>query len=259
MANFIQFGDIIKITAPTELLLDEQTFYINYIDEEHAKCINIETSNTYILKFDENHDLVDKSIEKIEIINRAETPSYAKQNSLVPGTWVDVYFGGVTPFVLTGEITQLVEDMIEVTTYPSERVFNIDFEYKGLPETIKLEYDGQPTLFFIQKIDIRNSPIESSKSLDTVHDVDQQIEQAIISADQIQYTSDSDATIEYEQVPESEFRYSIESQTSDLLDSLLSNVPTYERNDRIINKIHTDIERFKQLRYIFLIMMKMVI
>ena len=37
-------------------------------------------------------------------------------------------------------------------------------------------------------------------------------------------------------------------QTNDLLDQLLSHIPTTSRTERVLNNVHTIIERFKQLR-----------
>ena len=43
-------------------------------------------------------------------------------------------------------------------------------------------------------------------------------------------------------------RYSIEDQSNDLLDDLLSNIPNAGRTTKVLNNIHIMIERFKQLR-----------
>ena len=45
--------------------------------------------------------------------------------------------------------------------------------------------------------------------------------------------------------------YSIEKQTDDLLDELLSEVPNYKRTFTVLNDIHTMIERYTQLRSIY--------
>ena len=60
-----------------------------------------------------------------------------------------------------------------------------------------------------------------------------------------------DEVEEFLDVKEEERRYGIESQTSDLLDELLSSVPTEYRNNKIINNIHLLINRFKELREIY--------
>ena len=73
----------------------------------------------------------DESIESINIISKPEEIGYARQNNLLPGTWIDIYFSGELPLVITGEITNLENDMIEVTTYPDKDVIYIDFAYMG--------------------------------------------------------------------------------------------------------------------------------
>ena len=52
-------------------------------------------------------------------------------------------------------------------------------------------------------------------------------------------------------VSEQEKRFSVEMQTTDLLDELLASIPTNERTPDKLNKIHISIERFKQLRTMF--------
>ena len=52
-------------------------------------------------------------------------------------------------------------------------------------------------------------------------------------------------------VAEQEKRFSVEMQTTDLLDELLASIPTNERTPDKLNKIHISIERFKQLRTMF--------
>ena len=49
-------------------------------------------------------------------------------------------------------------------------------------------------------------------------------------------------------VSQDEKRYSIEQQTNDILDELLAHIPIDKRTDKILNQIHTTIERFVQLR-----------
>ena len=52
-------------------------------------------------------------------------------------------------------------------------------------------------------------------------------------------------------VPDVEKKYDIDSQANDLLDDLLANIPNVNRTDKVVNNIHTMIERYKQLRKFF--------
>ena len=76
-------------------------------------------------------------------MSRSAFEGYARQHGLVVGKWINVYFDGPTPSVITGEITNLESDMIEV------RVFNdpddiendylyFNFDYKGLPQNVHI-------------------------------------------------------------------------------------------------------------------------
>ena len=80
-----------------------------------------------------------ESIESIVIKSRAEEEGYAKQNNLITGVWIDIYFGGDLPLTMTGKITNTMEDKIEITTFPENDVIFIDFAYKGLPDDLPIE------------------------------------------------------------------------------------------------------------------------
>ena len=47
------------------------------------------------------------TITTLKIKSRSSEPGYARQNGLLPGSWVNIYFGGDFPVVITGEITNL--------------------------------------------------------------------------------------------------------------------------------------------------------
>ena len=50
--------------------------------------------------------------------------------------WLSIYLGGDMPSIITGQITNLEEDMIEVTTWPKKEKIYIDFAYHGIPLNI---------------------------------------------------------------------------------------------------------------------------
>jgi hypothetical protein len=72
------------------------------------------------------------------LLTRAKEPGYARQKGLLPEQWVDIFFVGITD-PLTGKITHLEEDQIEVTLHPSQEIIYIDFSYRGLPEDLHIE------------------------------------------------------------------------------------------------------------------------
>jgi hypothetical protein len=55
---------------------------------------------------------VNKDIEMITIISRADSPSYAIQHDFTIGQWIDIHLQDGTNLI--GEITDLQEDQIEI-------------------------------------------------------------------------------------------------------------------------------------------------
>ena len=292
----LELGDIIQLSAPANNELNDKIFFINYIDNSIIKLIDGNTLDIVTLNI-VNGKLSDESIENISILNKPEQKGYSRQNNLVPNTWVDLHFGGDMPTIITGKITNLEEDMIEILTWPDKDVIYIDFEYKGVPIDIPLE-----------KINIRNEPkaeeIQSERVVSPVTDsskqeitkqeyiqeegleeegkreegkreegkreeekegkeksplekisekiqtekIQKENKQLIFDADKIVFGELLEEITQIVDVPEHEKRFSLEVQLNDLLDDLLSTIPTHKRNRKVLNNIHILIERFKQLR-----------
>ena len=103
-----------------------------------------------MVNIEETGELSDKRIQEITILNKNNEKGYAKQNGLIVGRYINIIFGGELPTIITGEITNLEEDMIEVKTIPNDELIYIDFEYKrgdilifgsetnGVPQNIHL-------------------------------------------------------------------------------------------------------------------------
>jgi len=268
----VSLGDIIQIVAPTNSSINDQIYLIEYIDETKIKLINVATSTRLILTMSSKGGFSDESITNLIILNSPEFPGYARQNNLVKNTWVDIHFGGELPTIITGQITDLEEDMIEVKTYPGEQVFYLDFGYKGIPENIPIEEirirsppSESPLVPGVastaasnisQEEEIGVAPISISKQPNLpsispqipVEEVKTALKEILLDADSIQFGDELDSIIQVVELPEEQKRYSIEKQTTDLLNELVSEFPNIERTKSVLNNIHTIIERFKQLR-----------
>lgn len=257
----LQLGDIIKIIAPSNSALNEHIFFINYLDNRVIKLIDTDKKETIILNIDEDGNLTDESIQEIELLSRANSNSYAKQNNFLPNTWIDVYFNGEIPLTITGEITNLEEDMIEIKTFPDNDVIYLDFSYKGIPEDIPIEkiiIRNKPSLIGevvdepeIKKdlIDVEDEDEDKQISFEVpVQEIKTQLRDILLDADQIEFGPELESITQIVDVPESQRKYSIESQLNDLLDELLSQIPNAQRTRSVLNNIHIEIERFKQLR-----------
>jgi hypothetical protein len=270
----LQLGDVINITDPLNELLNEQTFIIDYIDKSKAYLINTDTFNKIRLPISPEGIIGNGTIVKIAILSRSDTPSYARQNNLLPGRWINIHFGGDIPLIITGEITNLENDMIEIRTVDEDIIY-LNFDYKGLPENLPIEMieiREKPTKpltgeeRYIEEnedsLEIPDLPElqEEIKYVDPnqiqltvpIKNVKDQIREFIIRADQVKFNNEELGSLtRYEDVETKSQRYSIETQVSDLLDELLSTVPNAQRTPRVLNNIHIMIERFKQLRESF--------
>ena len=264
----LQLGDVIQIANPVNELLNNQIFIVDYIDKSKAYLIDTDSLNRIRIKISENGILGDGNITQINILSRADTPSYARQNGLLPGKWINVYFGGDYPVIITGEITNLEKDMIEIRTTDKDIIY-INFDYKGIPEDLpidNIEIREKPTTPLkptiieekeeAEPLDIPELeeeknivPVEQIEIVVPTKDVKEQLREFIVKADQIKFGDEElGPIVQYIDISGKSKRYSIEEQVADLLDDLLSTVPNANRTPRVLNNIHIIIERFKQLR-----------
>jgi hypothetical protein len=144
----LQLGDVIEINNPVNEQLNDQTFLIEYIDKTKIFLLNTETFDKLRVTISADGILGDGNITRIAILSRSDSPSYAIQNGLLPDKWINIHFGGDFPNVITGQITNLEEDMIEVRTVDGDIIY-INFDYKGIPEDLPIE-----------NIEIREKPSE---------------------------------------------------------------------------------------------------
>jgi len=283
----LQLGDIIKIMDPTNERLNNQIFLIDYLDENLIKLIDTENLDSYSLTISPDKILGNGSIQVIELLNREKEKGFAKQNHLLPGTWIEIFFGGDIPSIITGEITNLEEDMIEIKTFPDKSIIYINFDYKGIPLDLPIEsitIREKPTFNekenekenLVDEMEINEKEIEKNQENEVEKNkleegeiyeekdnpaekvgikpitIKNQIRELILNADQIKFGNEEfGPIIQFKNVDENKQRYSIETQTNDLLDELLSTIPNSKRTNSVLNNIHTMIGRFKQLRNLF--------
>jgi hypothetical protein len=295
----IGLGDIIQIVAPTNSTIHDQIYLIIYIDDQKIKLINASNASRLVLTMSPSGGFTDESITGINLLDSPEHPEYARQNDLLPGKWIDIRFGGDLPTIITGQITNLENDRIEIKAYPGEQVFYIDFEYKGIPENIPIEeirIRSPPTTIeeekgkaFVtslasasasaasaaaapnveqdtsarQQEEVGVEPISISRirkspsspgaageavAQPPVEEIQTALKEILFDADSIVFGEELEPIVQFVELPEEQKRYSIESQTSDLLNELVSKYPNSERTKSVLNNIHTIIERFQQLR-----------
>jgi hypothetical protein len=276
----LTLGDIIQLNAPNHENLNEQTFFIEYIDEKQIILLDVANLTTIQLNMNTDGYLTDESIEKIYILSHSEENGYARQNNLLPQTWIDIHIGGEIPVIITGQITNLDEDMIEVTTYPEMDVIYIDFGYKGIPRDIpfeRFEIRGKPigllgkqfSQSLSQSLQEREEAEEDEdEPLDIMANVEDNANIAEVSneaekevfevlnsmyleADELVFGEELEEISQLVELPETQKRYGVEIQANDLMDELLATIPNSRRTKDVLNRVHGLIERFKQLRSMF--------
>jgi hypothetical protein len=276
----LELGDIIQINAQKNERLHENTFFISYIDDQDIEIHNISTFEPTTLIMDENGILTDESIQEILLLSRSEETGYARQHLLLPNTWVDLHFNGDPYTSITGEITNLEEDMIEITTYPDMNVIYIDFGYQGIPKHLPLEnitirtkpkslekiaslvdirdQDHEAITDMLEKVSESESSMHYSDTGDiiirlpegaqpdkSVHD---KLQETYSVADEIIYEEELGNYVRRVEIPAHMQRFSIETQVNDMLDELLMEIPVEKRTHRVMDDIHLLIERFRELR-----------
>ena len=275
----LELGDIIEIISPSNNELHEITALITYIDPEKIKLINISTKKPYLLNITEQGTFTDESIQQIHLLNRSEVPGFARQNNLLPKTWLDIYFGGEIPVIVTGEITNLEEDMIELTTYPEIVPIYINFAYQGIPETIPIEKiiirekpasldkigslshireeleEGEifeePDLASIEFTESGESIIRIPEGAELEENVRDTLHDLYLDANTIIFGEQLGEIAQLVELPEGEQRYGIDTQVNDLMDELLSTIPSNQRTKQVLDNIHLLIERYKELRSLY--------
>ena len=257
----LRLGDIILMSDPTNEILNDNVFLIEYIDPTKIKLINSETFEKTVLQISPDGMIGDGNIRSIKVISSNPENGYARQNGLLPGTWVNIYFGGDIPTVITGKITNLEEDMIEVRTTDDDTIF-INFAYQGIPEDLPIEtFEIRPAIEEKEesKEQLGDLEIGEEEQLGDAEEplveeipktvVKEKIQRMFFDMDDIEF-GDIIKVEEFVAIDKDKYRYNIETQTSDLLEEMISTIPNYKRTNNVLNSIHTMITRFLQLREI---------
>jgi len=261
----LELGSIIRINASGNGDLDSHIFFIKYIDGKLIKLIDDSTLEEKQLNINDGF-FMDETIDSIEVIDIPDERGYARQNNLLPNNWISIRFGGEIPDIINGRISNLDEDMIELTTYPDKQVLYIDFGYKGIPLHLPIESISEfkkPGDISIKIPEVIKGEIddimEGSEDLkideglvegpeETDDEIINKIDRMILDANQIEFGEDFDEITQFVPVEKYQERFGIDTQANDLLDDLLSGIPKHLRTYKKMEKIHLMVERFKQLR-----------
>ena len=277
----IQLGDVVKFIAPSNEQLHQRSFLVVFCNKDKIKIVDVENGFQKVISMSGGVLDASERVDNAIILFREEYPGYALQNDLIPGTWIQIHFGGDWVYSVTGKITNLEEDRIEIHAWKEDVVFYLDFAYNGLPETPP----------YIENIEILDKP--PSEASDTeyeevvgVSEVGREVGDEKWSYEEKEEESEeAEANIleelrnEYVQadgiakdwVPEIDIeigellvavnqrlevseknkRYSLAAQKSDLMDELLSRIPNYQRTPVVMKEIEHSIKRFEELHQMY--------
>jgi hypothetical protein len=227
---FLQLGDVFKITNSKNELYNNQSYYIEYINSHKIKTIHVETLDRvefhitlqlllgYHTKKSEKDTIIDGNID---LLFRNHYEGFALQNKLLKNTWVQIVF---EKGELIGEITELEQDMIEIELFNTKEKIYINFNYNGIPEELSIKH-----------IKIIDKP-----DYDVLEEEEENLE--------IETIGEVEDVVQLLDIDVSRYRYDIEVQKNDLLNSMLSQLSSSEKTYDNLNNIHLNIERFQQLR-----------
>ena len=265
----LQLGDIIRITAPNDTALHEQTFYVYYYDPKSLiEMIHVSTMSQHQISLKDGI-LLESSIEKITVLNRSIHKGFARQNNLIQGSWIELVFESDFQTIITGRITHLEEDMIQVTTYPENDILYIDFAYKGIPKHIPLKsicFRNKPAAYKPEEADPADGSKDDYRDDDVHTQYNELGEEEIDMPKQLRMEESYSEGLKEEYLrelsvtptPES-FRneialsphiisYDIDIQMNELLDDLIFKIPDEKRISRKMKELYTHVNRFKELR-----------
>ena len=283
----IEYGDIIQIISPSNSEYHESIFFVNYIDNEKVKLINVASKDLITLPIrPDSRGFTDESIISVYLLDRSKKSGYARQKKLIPGVWVDIHFiEGKIP-TITAEITDLEEDQIELTIYPALKIIYIDFAYRGIPEELNIEQfvirEKPTTLKNVSSLSKLREQVAAEEegeyiSSEYTEEATQQYLDSGESIINIPEGTQPDVNIktaireqfkktqpkgiifgnyleeveQYVEVSEQKRRYNIDVQINSYMDELLSTIPYSERTTTVMNRIHILVERYKELREMY--------
>jgi hypothetical protein len=255
----LKLGDIIQIKSPSNEKYHNKYFVTEYINDEAIKLANLDNGEQETLEFHENR-LIDSTITQFMLLSRSEESGYARQHGLLPDTDIEIKFADSID-AIRGKITDLEEDMITVVSNEDGKRLYIDFEYKGLPETImeitRKELDKDSDKSKEEEEAKEENKGEKENKGEEVKEEESKEEESKEDAS-MEFTSDGNIIINLPKNPtidnklDADFTYTeqestkletnhIEPQLQDLFDKLLKN--KHGKSDT-----HTLVSRFKELR-----------
>ncbi|MDA7495408.1 hypothetical protein N8459_02755 [Nitrosopumilus sp.] len=211
------------------------------------------------------------NIKSINLLYRQPEDGYAAQHGLLKGKNIALYFKRPNKnYVLEGTIKNTNNDSITIYLPVLKKTLFIDFKYEGIPEF--LLNDGFQKIEVIDNLstaiigDKPETPETSEKEEETENIIgdkpetpktpekeeEEVIDDEIINVGEIEFEN-----IEFGNViegavyefagNEKQIRYSLDNQLNDMLGELLNNYTFEQRTPEVLKRIHTIVDRYRQL------------
>ena len=265
--NQLYYGDIILIIASQNPNLHKKYFFIDYIGDENIELIEKTSFTKHLIGINvEEGILTDETIEQIKVIYRNPKKGYARQNNLLPGTYIEILFNTTIKKIITGRVVNLEEDMIEILILETGNSIFIDFAYRGLPPQYKIDYikildekdlegldeNKEKTRELNQEEKIEEGEEGKERELEEgeINEYNEQNveENEFINIENVNYGNNIQANIQFNvQLNDSEYKYDLKEQKQDLLNDLLSSVSTKGRTKKVLDNLNKLTNRFEEI------------
>ena len=258
----LQYGDIVKISAPSNEKINDHLFFVDYIDHRWLRCVDIAQPDehyAYKIEWDEQEKegfLIDTAIEQISLISRGDDLGYVKINRLQKGDTLLIEWAIPQMPQVRAKIQDIALDAIEIVDLETQDVLYIDFEYKGIPEYIEKIRVTTTTTEIQQDLDepipeyippIEEESVEIGRSaLQVLANQGDTVFREIVSMDDV--AEDLDAVEMEIEIPENQQRYTLDVQIGDISDHLYSRHPKHLHTPELGVVITTELNRFVELR-----------
>jgi len=206
------YGSIIQIRS-TETIYENKLFFVERLEDDEL-VLKSNDGNVLILPIEGGS--LGESIAEIVVLYKP-IHNYSVQNKLFKGQWVEIMFEDQS---VRGQILKS-DTVIEVQLLNGEKVYiPVD---RGMPKDV-----------FIKKISRPHK--------------EEEVEEVEVEMNESPNMNEAIGFIEEEDDINVQYFYSIEQQTSDLLEHLMMYVKEEDNTPKLRNKMFKMIQRYKELR-----------
>ena len=204
------YGSIIQIRS-TESIYENKLFYVQRLEDDEL-VLKSNDGNVLILPIEDGS--LGESIIEIVVLYKP-LHNYSVQNKLYKSQWVEVSFEDQT---VKGQIVK-ADTIIEIMLLDGNKVYiPVD---RGLPKDIEIKKISRPA---------QERKVEAEVDVEESPNFDEPIG----------FIEEEDTAVQY--------FYSIEQQTSDLLEHLMMYISEVDNTPKLRNKMFKMVQRYKELR-----------